>query len=97
VRRRVDPGGRSEKEFVGRASGRVAKNLVDTDEGGSANELLRLKQITKHDRGTSPMEVTVRPYPRLRRSALFTFRCPRQILRVGTTVPGTRMSPQFLA
>ena len=60
ARRRVDPGGESEKEFVGRASGRVAKNLVDTDGSASATDLLRLKQIAKQDRGSSPAEVTVR-------------------------------------
>lgn len=60
ARRRVDPGAQSEKEFVGRASGRVAKGLVDTDDSGSAADLLRLKQIAKQDRGVSPAEVTVR-------------------------------------
>ena len=59
-RRRVDPGGQSEKEIVGRAGSRVAKNLVDADDPGSAADLLRLRQVSRQDRGASPAEVTVR-------------------------------------
>jgi hypothetical protein len=59
ARRRVDPGGSKERELVGRASGRLARNLVDADDSGSATELMRLKLINKKDGGDSPREVTV--------------------------------------
>ncbi len=60
ARRRVDPGEAKERELVGRASGRVARNLADTDDSGSATDLMRLKLITRKDGGEPPREVTVR-------------------------------------